>query len=281
MAAQAEARHIFFLSFSLLYQSMTLARTKDSGVTLVSAVLSGIDAPPVIDDPTPLELRSMNFRTGIVVATSCIVFGVGHALEAGSIRVGHESVAAEKKAAADVIYYERVLTLDEDDHRIFEHIHPFYAKLFSDPHLMTRTIDEWEAHERGFDYKYPCLGRVIEGYVTSDPGLPGGGGEPGGINPDGGGGGGGDGSGGDSGGGGGGGGGITSVPEPSTGSLAVVSLVIVTAWLALRRYVCIRQPCSKEPTAARQPGTRNGDREILARPGAHVPGDFADNSAPA
>jgi hypothetical protein len=224
MAAQAEARHIFFLSFSLLYQSMTLARTKDSGVTLFSSVLSGIDAPPVIDNPTPLELRSMNFRTSIVVATSCIVFGVGRALEAGTIWVGHDSVAAERKAAADVVYYERVLKLDEDDHRIFEHIHPFYEKLFSDPHLMTRTIDQWEAHERGFDYRYPCLGRVIEGYETSDSGLPGGGGEPGGTNADG-----------------GGGGGITSVPEASTGSLAVVSLVIVTAWLALRQ-LCLYSP---------------------------------------
>jgi hypothetical protein len=47
----------------------------------------------------------MSYRTGIVAAVTCICFGTGRALEAGSILVRNETVAAEKKAAADVIYF--------------------------------------------------------------------------------------------------------------------------------------------------------------------------------
>ncbi len=180
----------------------------------------------------------MIYRAGIFTVVVCLVLGGGRELSAGSIHLRYPVNAPERLAGANERYTREVLSLDRRHPEWFEHTHPFYAHMFTNPEMMDRLIARWEAHEQRFEYWHNSLWKILDAYaiglehslpllpidlpasrsaVSDDPGA-----GPGGVGPGG-------GTYGNVGG--------ASVPEPSNGILMVSGLIVGLLGLAWRRIL--------------------------------------------
>jgi hypothetical protein len=189
-------------------------------------------------------------RVASLVALCTVLVAGDPRAVAGGIHIRYGPDAPEKMAASNLRYYQGVLNLEHNHPVAFAIEHPFYTEMFHNPEMMDRLVARWQAHEQRFEYWHDCLWKVLDGYVVSHPGQsghittslggspgpvefgPGGPAdlgfpiptpnEPGGNHPD-------------KGGGSGGGVTVTSVPEPSSGLLTVVGVLLAGSWAACRR----------------------------------------------
>jgi hypothetical protein len=182
----------------------------------------------------------MRPRCARLVAVCLLLLGSAGRVAAGGIHIRYGPDAPERLAASNIRYYEGVLNLQHHHPLEFAREHPFYTKMFEDPVMLGRLLHRWEAHEQRFEYWHDCLWKVLDGYRHTHPELPGRLAAPGTpVNP------------GDisvaernggvpetGGGGGGGGEHMAAVPEPSSGLLIVLGMLIAgsgLAWSARRR----------------------------------------------
>jgi hypothetical protein len=176
--------------------------------------------------------------------TIAVLLGaLGTSARGGSIHPDHTK--AERQAAADLKFYERVERLRDRDPARFDRIHPLTGRMLSDERVYEKLLAEWKAHPYCFERAHSCLWHVLDGmmhYRNRHPfhppvssigqivGHPENGPPPGGETPD-------TGGGGDSGGG-------TlhgSVPEPSTAVTSLTAFVLALLGAARRwAYLWLR-----------------------------------------
>ena len=103
----------------------------------------------------------MRFYLTAVIGLTCLVV----ASQAGPIHVGHKSSPQDREAEIvfDEHIYQQMDAVRLRNPSTFDHLHPFFGLVLTDPAFYSYYLSRWQSHPARFEHYHPMLWRVLDG----------------------------------------------------------------------------------------------------------------------